>query len=354
MAATSDLGFWQGVEAELKQLENAADGEYLRRLIELAVRPDMPAGLLLLLADEEQRRGEFSKALERLNRASEGELNGDVEWRRIELGTRIERWAVVREAAGRLGMPVLPGDSPIQEEWGLIRVHYPEKTELGEGYIAMRTGPMTAKVLELTGPSGQVEHGDDEVLFNPSPLSQAEAGFDAVEIPAANALDANQEEASFIHTHDHEHGHDGACEHEFLNFSVMEILRPGNLQSFSLDGFHPGEAGIDELAELFEKFGGGLEYRSPDDYRIELPEGFEAPGGFYDSALSRAAEQGSQPGFYALFAVAHDVNLQAVHQSLRQFIEQRESFMIWPELCDAVGDRELLSQQIELAEALSL
>ncbi len=347
--ALGELGgeeFWLRARAQVDCLRSLGDDRRLATyLTELCSRPDVPPGAVLLLSELEQRVGNVERAFELTVRAAEALPRGEADWRIVELGTELGAWSQVRQAASRLGMPVEPGSEPIEADWGIILLTFSDDPK--RQLVALRTGPVTARVLELSGPAAETEHGDDCVLFDPQPL----------EPPAQRA---HQHEHGPDCGHDHEHsadcGHDhehsADCEHEHddewvPNFAVRKVTRAGDLRSFQMDGLDPGDLVLREISTLLEGYGGRLEVRSPDDYQVRVPEllpelGFPAPS------------PGGHPGIFALFAVARDADLGAVQADLLRLCAERRALLVWPELCEAVGDPEILGHHIEIGDCLGV
>lgn len=347
----SGEAFWQRARCEVDVLRRAADDDRLRvKLLQLTQLPTAPAGARVLLAELEQRAGNLEQAFDQVSRAALELQPGEADWRRVELATLLGRWSAVRESAARLGMPVEPGDEPIDEEWGLVQIAYPEEMD-GERYYAIRTGPVTARVLELRGPGDHTEHGDDLVVFDPQPLDPPPDGGGCEHDHAAHEHSADCEHDHPAHEHgpDCEHDHDSAhgAEHWVPAFQVVKIVQPGQLVTFALDGLHPGDDVLREISQVLEAFGGRLEVRSPDDYQVSVPEllpelGWPRP------------PPGEAPGVYGFLAVAASADLACVQERLTALCQARRALLVWPLLSEAVGDESVLELQLELEDCLGL
>ncbi|MCA9628137.1 MAG: hypothetical protein KC766_10745, partial [Myxococcales bacterium] len=312
--------FWLRARAEVDVLRRLGDDQRLRtRLVALCERADAPPGAVLLLSELEQRLGDTARALQLALRASEALPRGEADWKVVELATELGAWTEVRRAANRLGMPVELGDAPIEEEWGLVQVVFPDDPQ--RRLVALRTGPVTARVLELSGPTADTEHGDDRLIFDPEP----------VEPPPTHG---HEHGPDCDHEHEHhagcdeEHEHGPDCDHGHDEdwipvFAVRTVVRPGGLSSFTIDGLHPGDAVLQRLADLLDAFGGRLEVRSPDDYSVRVPEllpdlGWPRP------------KPGERPGVYGFFAIPRTADPGAVHLALRTLCRESRALLVWP------------------------
>ncbi|MEZ4374697.1 MAG: hypothetical protein R3B07_28035 [Polyangiaceae bacterium] len=337
--------FWLRARAEVDCLRRLGDDQRLRgRLAALCERADAPPGAVLLLSELEARLGEPQQAFALALRAAEALPRGEADWKVIELGTELGAWSEVRRAANRLGMPVELGSAPIDEEWGLVQVVFAEDAQ--RKLVALRTGPVTARVLELCGPTAEVEHGDDRVIFDPEPVEPPphhEHGPDC---------DHDHDHDDHAHGCEEEHEHGPDCEHSHASewipvFAVRKIIRAGELASFTIDGLHPGDDALQAIADLLDGFGGRLEVRSPDEYSLRVPDllpelGWPRP------------EAGERPAVYGFFAVPEAQDPRAVHDALTSLCSTQRALLVWPELCEAAGDDEALDLHVELGDCLGL
>ncbi|MBL8720837.1 MAG: hypothetical protein JNL79_32920 [Myxococcales bacterium] len=246
-----------------------------------------------LAAEAARQLGEFAVALARLD-----ELcvlvpePGPHDWDRMTAATIVGDHAKVRDSAARLGLPVQPGEGPIDDDWGLCRIRFAED----EPYepFAQRTGPVTARILQIRRP-GMPQHFDDLVVFDAQPL---------------NPPPANDEERK---------------EHVFL-YPCAAVLREGGRTSYAIDGVHPGVAAVDALRERLRALDCPLQVASDETYQV--------------------GEDGDLPGLYAFVAPASD--LPTIHEALRAFSEGLAHPLVWPELASAAGDHELVAAQAEV------
>ncbi|NOY27050.1 MAG: hypothetical protein GXP62_14365, partial [Oligoflexia bacterium] len=177
-------------------------------------------------------------------------------WDRMELGTALHRWRSVRDSALRLGMPVEAGgeaggeasNEPIDERWSPCRILLPWAEAGDTEHDAMRTGPVTARLLTLAPPGRRQRYGD-VVIFR------------------AEALD--------------EGGSPGARDHAGPLFRAVQVLSRGDVVVRDLAGRPPGDQTLDAFAERLHALGVALswwELSEPDARghtllaRIGLPE----------------------------------------------------------------------------------
>jgi len=167
------------------------------------------------------------------------------------------KWSIVRQAASAIGMPVAPApvddalgvdapvddalgvDAPIDESWEPIVVE-PDLDGGGRGELAIRTGPVTARVVSIS-PTDQPQCVGDLVVFDPAPLN-----------PAADPESGAR-----------------------YRYRIVHLLRPGGFRSWPIDGFDPGEEPYAEFRDHLERAGLRLWIYSDDGYRIADSDGEE-------------------------------------------------------------------------------
>src|SRR5690606_4354436 len=86
--------------------------------------------------------------------------------------------------------------------------------------------------------------------------------------------DSDHDHEAHVHGPDcqHEHEHEHEHEHWVPAFRVVQVVQPGGLVTYPLDGLHPGDDVLREISQALEELGGRLEVRSPDDYVVSVPE----------------------------------------------------------------------------------
>ncbi|GAA5053661.1 tetratricopeptide (TPR) repeat protein [Thermocatellispora tengchongensis] len=178
-----------------------------------------------------------------------GELEDEDVWRMIVLATSAEDWATVRRGAAKIGMPIEPGEGPIEQEMGLIRVILPAPDGSQRQVISVRTGPATAR-LAIPQPPGMDYNAGDLVVFDPQLLEP---------VP-----DDPQERESFVPP-----------------FAAVRMLRPGGYTSWFFDGAAPSEHDWAEFNEVLAERGWPMWVYSDENYTVTHPtSGERLPGVF--------------------------------------------------------------------------
>ncbi len=268
-------------------------------LAEAASLADDPA-VTSAAAWVERRAGDWAASLAYLDRLVEaGHADADVHWDRALAATILERWDVVRDAAVALEHPVEAGDTPIDEEWGGCRVVFREGDGRTTRAFALRTGPVTARVLELASP-GEPQHKGDEVVFDPAPVHLPEEDEDAP-----------------------------------TEYAVVKVRSAGGFTSYHLDGARPSEDAIEVFGEALAALGGSMWVKSGDEYAISDDDG-----------------ETSRPAWYVVIGFPASVSPEQAAAWLDA--AQLPEPTVWLELASAVGDDEELARQAEIAEQWGL
>ncbi|MBP2702719.1 tetratricopeptide repeat protein [Microbispora sp. RL4-1S] len=236
-----------------------------------------------------QQLGDNAKAAEILRPLLDGEEGEEEDvWRLIVLSTAVEDWPTVRAAAAKLGMPVQPGEGPIEEEWHLVRVILPAPDGSRREVLAVRTGPATAR-LAIPQPRGIDYNAGDVVVIDPRPLEP---------VP-----EDEEERESFV-----------------VPFGAVTMLRPGGYTSWFFDGAAPSEEEWAEFNEVLAERGWPMWVYSDENYRVTHPAtGEQLPGVF---------------GWIALPPAARPADLDAV---LDDVTEQWSHPLAWLDLAREVG-----------------
>jgi hypothetical protein len=250
------------------------------------------------------RAGEFEQALELLEQLiAEGTAPANGHWEAIVAASALRRWDRVRVLGASLGMEFESAEGPIEEKWGVVRVQYEDDGEVIER-IAHRTGPVTARIVSLSGSRRRQTIGQ-LVVFHPQPLE---------EVPE------DEEAAS-----------------QFVQlYKVVTVLEQSSYgTSYLVDGVHPGEGALEALTEAFAARGWKWVVHSEADYTV------------FDN------ETGSElPGVYFLVAAPVDTAAAVVDETLRELTAGYEHPMCWTGLAEAagadVGYHEALMERYEL------
>jgi tetratricopeptide (TPR) repeat protein len=252
-----------------------------------------PLGAFALMARMEREAGELEKALARLDRMVENDVPvGEIDWERMICATLLGRWASVRHSAARVGMNVGEGDAPIDAPGPFCGL----RTELGGKrriVYAVRNGPVTARIVDLTGMDGAVEHFDSVVVFDPRPDNP-------------NAQPSEDGRAPvFI-------------------YPWLEVLTPGGFRSWRVEGLHPGHERV-RAAQQALLHDAGLE--------LQVLSG---------SSYVRQVDGEPKPAVYALIGAHETMEPAAVSAAVRRALEG--TTLVWPELSRDAGDPDLEAQ----------
>ena len=223
-------------------------------------------------------------------------------WLSLTAATAVGDWRLVRDRARAAGVlsagPTdveAPGDetAPIDEAWGLIEVVHESRDE---PVVALRTGPATARVLEVTAPHLPQLAGE-LVLLAPDPVS----------VPAEGAED------------------------ERMVMRVLVVLEPATTWTVELDGLDPGIDRWNELREALGERSWHVSRRSGDDYLV--------------------GSRKKRTGIYVWLAVPGAVDAVEAHRTLTEVTAGwGELFVVWPELARAAGDEAAESAHRRLAD----
>lgn len=248
--------------------------------------------------------GDFAQALALFEQAvAEEEEPSNVHWDAIVAASALRRWDRVRAFGALLGMEFEASDGPIEEKWGTVRVQYEDDGEVIERY-AHRTGPVTARILSLSGSRRRQTLGQ-LVVFHPKPLE---------------SVPEDEEEAE-----------------QFVQlYKVVTVLEQSGFgTSYLVDGVHPGEGAMNALTEAFAARGWKWIVHSEKDYQV------------FDTET-----EAQLPGVYFLVAAPVDTAAAVIDQALRELTGGYEHSMCWTGLAEAagadVGYHEALMERYEL------
>lgn len=251
------------------------------------------AAVPLRLAGFRRQLGQLALAL----RAYEAAIDrigapSDTDWDRMVVATWLDRWDAVRDSARRLGLPVEPGTEPIEEDWGVCRITL---AGVERPLFACRTGPVTARILQICGPTATERYGD-VVVFEPARLDPADDGH-----PPLFRADGTKTSADY--------------------------------EGFALDGVHPGEERVAELVASLRELGAAVQITSTDDYTLDDP-----------------ATDTSHRGLYLRVAIPSPM-LRAPVAARFARVASSGAPLVWIELAEALGDPAEVERQRRLFEA---
>jgi tetratricopeptide (TPR) repeat protein len=258
----------------------------------------------LLLATLDREQGHVEEALARLDRLiALHPKPGNHDWDRMVAATLLGRWDLVRDSARRVGMKI-EGEGPIDEEWGICRLEMLDPDGRTSVHHAVRTGPVTARVVEIARPR-TAQHFRDEVIFEAAPR---------------NAPPKPGEEEG----------------HTFL-YPVLHVRKLGGYQAFLIDGVHPGAEALDALRGELGDLGCTLSVRSDEAYRVIPPDATEA-----------------LIGLFGYLAVPEDRALHEVHALLGKRATELAHPLVWPGLVQALELEDEMIRQAAIIERYGL
>lgn len=255
------------------------------------------------LSDAALAERDYSTLLKLRLSQREAESNNDRHWDVMTAASLVGDWSEVRRTAALLDMTLMPGEGPVEESWGQIKLRHLDNGKWQHNY-AERTGPCTARIISCAA-IDQPQHVRDWVVFSPEPM----------EPPP----DDDEARRQFIYT-----------------FEILHTLESGNFgPSWLVDGALP-EAG------KWEEIRAGLEadhfewwITSPDDYTIYNPESDE-----YDL-----------PGMYFLVAAPGHIPVTGLHEKLKTLTQDLPHPLAWPRLAKAAdNDADVHEERARLYE----
>ncbi len=107
------------------------------------------------------------------------------QWNLAIAATALRDWRTAREVWHRLGMPIEPGDAPIEVDFGMTPVRL-NPDDAGEVVWARRIDPVRARIKSIPFPGSGYRHGD-VVLHDGAPVGYRRSG--GHEYPVFNVLE---------------------------------------------------------------------------------------------------------------------------------------------------------------------
>ena len=283
-----DMALWIRARSLYRRGESREARTALRQLV--SHRP-AARNARTLLARIERELGDPAGALSLLDGLVAELEPGDADWERMLAATVLGAWDQLRESAARLGME-FEGRGPIDVNMGLCRLEFTDDRGLPVSYFATRTGPVTARVLEIAAPDAAQRFGD-LVLFEAKPRNPEAAG---------------DERPVFV-------------------FPALATLEPASFRSYAVHGVHPGQASLDELQDKLEELGCELQVRSDDSYELSSSDGHDLVG------------------LYAYLAVPAGIGSSLIHRTLQDATRAWSHPVTWLALAEELGDTEELARQ---------
>ena len=279
--------------------ERVGDMDAMRARLEEVIELDPDArNSRSMLATLARDNGDYDVALTHLNHlvGLEPESPG-YHWDRIVVATIEDAWDLVRESGHALGMQFNAEEGPIEENWGICRVQMRDDTGTAFELHGVRTGPVTARIIEISAPELEIQHYGAAVVFDPRPLNPPDP-----ETPRA--------------------AEDG--EEPPLTFPLLDVLNASDYRAFAVDGVKPSDVHFDALRADFEKMGAAIQVRSGPEYKITHET------------------EGSRNAAYWYVAVPADAPLEPLAQRLEVLEAALDGPLVWPGLSEALSHTERL------------
>jgi tetratricopeptide (TPR) repeat protein len=289
-------GAWVRARVALRRGDHAEAARQAERVVTLDPEAWNARRLWALTAEQ---LGDFETALAQYDAVIAGVPDEEADedhWARLVPATIIGAWRQVRESAARLEMELGGEEGPVEENWGSVRLRFDAR----DVRWAMRTGPVSARVVEVSTPY-EVQHAGDLVVFDPAPVDEP---------------DEDDEDGVPV-------------------LRVVHVLGEGGLVTSDYDGVHPGE-------ERWEAFRGTL-----------LDEGWLVGIRFVDEyTLDDDGE--ARPGIYGSLAAPPGMDAAAAHARLTELSAGWEHPFTWLQIAEASGDEDAAARQRADAERLHL
>ncbi len=257
-----------------------------------------------VLATAAMRDKEFEKAAEQLKLlVADQDEPGDLDWDLITASTATGDWATVRKHATRVGITVPDEEGPIDEDVAFCQVLLPGYADGLAPWAAIRTGPASARVIEVSNPKADFQYYNARVVIDVGPVN----------------LDSREEE-----------GDDWAPV-----FPVVLLQQLGTHRGWILDGAYPGDEQWGTFRDELRNESFGVWSATWDGYEVTNPNG-KAP----------------LPGLYAFVASPPEMRPASVDARLRELTKGWQHPLAWITLAEAAGSNLTHHQQIVAAYGL--
>ncbi|MCB9669265.1 MAG: hypothetical protein H6734_07330, partial [Alphaproteobacteria bacterium] len=288
-----NAGYYEGVFAHETGDRERAIAAFERVWARRRDWSDVARRLGTLLLEDDPRR-----SMEVWVQAADAHQAPYFRWLGLVGATLAEDWPAQARLGAELGLPELPDDRRVDLTWGYIRVRLPG---LPRPLIAMRTGPVTARILGLL-PPGEAQHHGEIVVFDP-------------EYGNADEVEADDE---VLRVHD-----------------AWAGVEPATHDCVTLDGIWPGDEAVEALTDALDEAGVHYQYGAGEGYGITDPDGGETHRGLF---LLLAVDDGSAPVVRDLFE-AHRPGTGP---------------WVYHELLDRLGERDEAERHRSLARAWAM
>jgi tetratricopeptide (TPR) repeat protein len=97
-----------------------------------------------------------------------------LDWDLLSVSTALDDWATVRTCAAKLGITVPGTEGPIYEDVAFCQVLLPGYSGGLAPWSAIRTGPATARVIEVSNPKADFQYFDARVVIDLAPVNESD------------------------------------------------------------------------------------------------------------------------------------------------------------------------------------
>lgn len=243
--------------------------------------------------------------------------NKDYHWELITSASIPGEWEKVRASSQEIGFTFSSENGEIKENWERVLIDVSSLPGKETTLLAQRTGPVTAKITEISE-LNQIQYYGREVVFSPTPL---------------NSLDQTDDEG---YKHDKEGNY---CR----IYKYIESRSLPEYFAFAIDGFHPGEEALEILINEITNLDAVVSVRSGNSYQLRWDASNEHSDalGIYAYVLINTTNKTSKE---------IEIQLGMVDDLLEKFTKDFEKPLIWPLLLEAIRDKEKLRSQVAIEQ----
>jgi len=247
-----------------------------------------------------QKQDAFDRRLEYLQQllALESRRELDIrntQWDIMSAASILQEWGIVRQVAADLGIELTEGEGFIEEDWGLVRLHFRENYE-SRYYYARLIGPVTARVIEPAHRTEYPQHVGEVMVFDAERLN--------------TPPEDEEERKNFI-----------------ALYNVLSSIVPTEYgESWFCDGAWPGEEKLTAFRDALHEMQWHYWSNAPEDYEVtDTHQGEDA-----------------QPmqGIYFMISAPNSVPKADIDKTLTRLTADWEHLLCWWELAQAAGANE--------------
>ena len=292
------LGLWCRAHLAFRAQDWAGVGEQLEKFI--AERPES-MGARKFWAEAAMRGGDFATAARLRKELVElvqkhDEDPGNDRWDLLVAASAAQDWGTVRQTCMDMGFDVEPGDEVLDDPGAWVRIRYHEGGEYTD-HMAVRTGPVTARILTVARPADP-QHVKDWVVFEPTPLEPEPE---------------DPEEKEYFTT----------------PYNYLHTIKAGNYTSWMLDGVDPDMEEWQPFRDAMEERGYALWVRSSSEYRVTDPGN---PDG-----LDNDDEPWGLPGIFLALGIPPGVSTAEADSLLAKLTKDWKHPLSWLDLAKDAG-----------------